>query len=893
MSIRRDEVNLTLTINGVSAGNNMRDLRKQAADLRRQLDRMDIGTKEWEAASEKLRTINGQMKAVKDAQNQVRNETDLWQRSMLKVTLVAGAIAAGFRALLGFASETSDAADEAAKQDAALKSRIISTNAAAGKSFEELKAQAEELAGITLFDDDQIKRGQELLLTFTNINGTVFDETIPILTDLSTTMKQDISTSAIQVGKALNDPIAGLKALSRIGVTFSEDQKTLIKRLVEMGDTAGAQRVILAELRKEFGGAAAAAAAAGNGGIQQITKRFNEVKETIGGLIIAFANRFSPAISAVVSVAERFANALTKAFSIPVSEKLREQQTEFNALVGVLQNVNSSEDTRNRAITELQSKYPSYIGNIDLHKASESDLNGILTAGNNLFARRIFLQSREEKILEFEQRRIDLQKEAFEAEKKLAEAQNRTNTGKGLFTLSKEQEVEKFQNVVSAQSLALQRLTDEQNVFLQEQDDFAKRFNIDTSTPTAATGVEATGGGNKSITAKAEKEAQAAAGSLRALREEVARLQQELDNSKDEVNLLAPLVKQLSIAEAALKSLEDRINALKNPTIDVAPQGADLEAGLAQLGGFDAAPAGYTDAELNAIIGFNDAKLADETLTIDEITLKRLEASKNYLDILEEEKQKKQELKDFELGLAETAANTFFSIQKNTLEQETQASIAQLDAQYAARIKSATGNSQAQAKLQAELEKKKGEIERAAAKKRRDISIKEAIIAGALAVIKALPNPVAAVAAGTAAFANLLLIRQQGFAGGGYTGSGQGLAADHTGHKPVGIVHANEWVSPPWMTNHPVYGRYVGALEAVRQRGYATGGFTTTPTVDSIPGPTGSSDSVGLAEMQALRLEFRQYAASVQAWQSRLRVAYTDIEDAGNDLGAVRADAAL
>lgn len=159
-------------------------------------------------------------------------------------------------------------------------------------------------------------------------------------------------------------------------------------------------------------------------------------------------------------------------------------------------------------------------------------------------------------------------------------------------------------------------------------------------------------------------------------------------------------------------------------------------------------------------------------------------------------------------------------------------------------------------------------------------------------MIKALPNPVAAIAAGTAAFANLLLIRQQAFAGGGYTGPGIGQA-DHTGHKPVGIVHANEWVSPPWMTKHPVYGRYVSALEAVRQRGYAEGGFTTTPTITSVPGVSGSAEAASLAEMQALRTEFRSLAVGIQSWQTRLRVAYTDIEEVGSNLGAVRADAAL
>jgi hypothetical protein len=62
---------------------------------------------------------------------------------------------------------------------------------------------------------------------------------------------------AIQLGKALNDPVAGVGALSRVGVQFTKQQKEQIKTLVDSGHTLEAQKIILGELSKEFGGAAA------------------------------------------------------------------------------------------------------------------------------------------------------------------------------------------------------------------------------------------------------------------------------------------------------------------------------------------------------------------------------------------------------------------------------------------------------------------------------------------------------------------------------------------------------------------------------------------------------------------------------------------------------------
>ena len=395
-----------------------------------------------------------------------------------KATVAIAAVQAVFAAVQGlfqFVGQAFTAGDEAAKQDDALKSRIASTNAVANKSFQDLITQAEALADITLFDDDQVKRSQEVLLTFTNIRDEVFDETIPTLLDLSTTMKQDVSTSAVQVGKALNDPIKGITALSRIGVTFSEDQKKVIARLVETGDVAGAQRVILEELRREFGGSAQAAAAAGAGGYQQFVKRLGEIKETLGTGFIGLLDRLSPVINFVVEKFEKLAGAVTRTFAVPVSEKLREQQREFNALIGVLQNVNAGEETRKRAIDELQSKYPEYIGNLDLHKATEAQLNEVLKTGNNIFAQRIFLQSKDERLTDIARRREEAQQALFEAEKNLQAAQQGQDV---TFGLSQQDEIAKFTNVVSGYKEQLRDILQEEEAFLSERDEFAKRFNL-------------------------------------------------------------------------------------------------------------------------------------------------------------------------------------------------------------------------------------------------------------------------------------------------------------------------------------------------------------------------------------------------------------------------------
>lgn len=142
---------------------------------------------------------------------------------------------------------------------------IKSTGNAAGISAEGLRQHASALEQISAVDENMILNGENVIATFTNIRNVagegndIFNQTTTAALDLSVALGQDMQSSAIQLGKALNDPIKGVTALQRVGVTFDAQQKESIKTMVEAGNVMGAQKIILAEMSKEFGGAAAAA----------------------------------------------------------------------------------------------------------------------------------------------------------------------------------------------------------------------------------------------------------------------------------------------------------------------------------------------------------------------------------------------------------------------------------------------------------------------------------------------------------------------------------------------------------------------------------------------------------------------------------------------------------
>jgi hypothetical protein len=147
-----------------------------------------------------------------------------------------------------------------AQTQAALKS----TGKVAGVSAKEIVTLAGSLQKLTGYNDETIQSAENLLLTFTNVRNVagkgndVFSRATAATLDLSRTFDQDLGASAVQLGKALQDPIRGVTALRRIGVSFTEAQRTLITRLVKTGDVLGAQKIILQEVNRETGNAARA-----------------------------------------------------------------------------------------------------------------------------------------------------------------------------------------------------------------------------------------------------------------------------------------------------------------------------------------------------------------------------------------------------------------------------------------------------------------------------------------------------------------------------------------------------------------------------------------------------------------------------------------------------------
>lgn len=309
---------VSIFINGREVENTIKGITAEKAKLNRELNRMNIGSAEYESHIKQIGRLDNTLSSHRQKLSGIESS---YKGLTAGATKFLGAAGIAFGAeviisgLVNVGREMVTLYDQAAKTDAQLKAALKSTGEVAGRSFEQLNAQAEQLQKFTLFDDDATKQAQALLVTFTKVRTDVFDQTIPLIQDYATAMATasggtaDLKTATIQVGKALQDPIKGITALGKAGVQFNEQQKSQIRGFVEAGRVADAQRIILGELETQFGGSAKAAAEAGLGGFQILQNRMDNLKEAGGELLVEGLEKLEPALDTIVTGIEDFVEA--------------------------------------------------------------------------------------------------------------------------------------------------------------------------------------------------------------------------------------------------------------------------------------------------------------------------------------------------------------------------------------------------------------------------------------------------------------------------------------------------------------------------------------------------------------------------------------------------------
>lgn len=252
-------------------------------------------------------------KGVRDAQKELGN---LGRGIGVAFGAATAAVAGATAVMAQFASKAVTAAEDVRQADNRL-GQVAESMGLFGAQTQEVTnrlislAEANEVNLAT--DAETIKLAQAKLLTFKELAGSAdeaggaFDRATMAALDLAAAGFGSAETNATQLGKALQDPIKGLTALTRSGVTFTAEEKKKIKALVETGKTLEAQDMILKAIETQVGGTAAATAKSSD----KMKLAFENVYETVGEALLPVFDELTVAIT---DLTPEISKALTPVF---------------------------------------------------------------------------------------------------------------------------------------------------------------------------------------------------------------------------------------------------------------------------------------------------------------------------------------------------------------------------------------------------------------------------------------------------------------------------------------------------------------------------------------------------------------------------------------------------
>jgi len=160
----------------------------------------------------------------------------------------AAAIAAGFGATLK-ASVT--AATQMEQSNLRLEAVLKATGHQAGLTIGELNAMAEEMKGRLGIDDDALRDSMAALLLFGNVGRETFGQLLEASANMSKVLRTDFQSMVLMIGKAFQDPEAGITALQRATRAFTDTQKDTLKTMAETGRQAEAMTMMLQILKEK------------------------------------------------------------------------------------------------------------------------------------------------------------------------------------------------------------------------------------------------------------------------------------------------------------------------------------------------------------------------------------------------------------------------------------------------------------------------------------------------------------------------------------------------------------------------------------------------------------------------------------------------------------------
>lgn len=155
--------------------------------------------------------------------------------------------------------------------------------------------------------------------------------------------------------------------------------------------------------------------------------KLSNLEDAVFSLRAAIGERMTPTVKNAVTGLAKLAGKMEDIVRIPLPQKIAQEKAELNALVGALISASGKEDERKRIIQEIQTKYPEFLKNINIEKATTEELTTALRAANAEYDKKIKKAALERRLQKFDEEADDAMEDivvhqmALEAQKKRPE----------------------------------------------------------------------------------------------------------------------------------------------------------------------------------------------------------------------------------------------------------------------------------------------------------------------------------------------------------------------------------------------------------------------------------------------------------------------------------------
>tara|TARA_R100000654_G_scaffold14163_2_gene30597 strand:- start:16267 stop:18849 length:2583 start_codon:yes stop_codon:yes gene_type:complete len=219
-------------------------------------------------------------------------------------------------------------------------------------------------------------------------------------------------------------------------------------------------------------GAAEAMAAIVGDNLEGAFKRLNSAFE---GLLINFTESvLGKSLQRAVDGFANLLNVVSDFVDIPMSEKLEAERDEMNALFAVLKDTSTSQETRNRAIQQLNIEYGAYLPNLITEKDTLKELSEHQANANKQLVEKIKIAAAEETLTDIMKEQQKIEKEIFELNVRRNDNLRKLEEGERNIVIGKNSVIDKTQGQIDMDETRIKKLEEESKTYAKRYEDALK-----------------------------------------------------------------------------------------------------------------------------------------------------------------------------------------------------------------------------------------------------------------------------------------------------------------------------------------------------------------------------------------------------------------------------------